>query len=109
MLAARRGHKDVIKSLLEKKANPNITDKVGLSVWATCIIVWIISFAAHCSRMWKEHIPYVRVASARVSFRIFVGANAIIVELSGGGENTLSVFFISKLFVNLGGSERMLP
>jgi hypothetical protein len=51
MLAAQRGHKDVIESLLEKRANPNITDKVGLSVLATYIIVWIISFAARCARI----------------------------------------------------------
>jgi ankyrin repeat protein len=37
MLAAQRGHKDAIKSLLEKKANPNITDKVGLFVLATLL------------------------------------------------------------------------
>jgi hypothetical protein len=58
MLAARHGHKDVIKSLLEKKANPNITDKVGLSVlisyMCTCTIVRIISFAVHCARIWKD-------------------------------------------------------
>jgi ankyrin repeat protein len=54
MLAAQCGHEDVIKSLLEKKANPNITGKVGLSVLATGIIVWIISFAVHCARIWKD-------------------------------------------------------
>ena len=36
MLATQHGHKEVIKSLLEKKANLNITDKVGL-----CLHVWI--------------------------------------------------------------------
>ena len=41
MLATQRGHKEVIKSLLEKKANPNITEKVGL-----CLHVWIMY---HCS------------------------------------------------------------
>ena len=30
MLATQRGHKDVVKVLLERKANPNITDVVGL-------------------------------------------------------------------------------
>ena len=41
MLATQCGHKEVIQSLLEKKANPNITDKVGL-----CLHVWIMY---HCS------------------------------------------------------------
>ena len=41
MLATEYGHKEVIQSLLEKKANPNITDKVGL-----CLHVWIMY---HCS------------------------------------------------------------
>ncbi len=37
MLAAQRGHKDITKSLLEKNADPNVTDKVGL-----CLHVWIM-------------------------------------------------------------------
>ena len=42
MLATKRGHKDVVKALVERKANPNITaDKVGL-----CLHVWIMY---HCS------------------------------------------------------------
>ena len=41
MMATQRGHKEVIKSLLEKKANPNITDEVGLYLH-----VWIMY---HCS------------------------------------------------------------
>ena len=42
MLATQRGlNLSVIQVLLEKKANPNITDKVGL-----CLHVWIMY---HCS------------------------------------------------------------
>ena len=37
MLATQRGHKEVIKVLVEKKANPNITEMVGL-----CLHVWIM-------------------------------------------------------------------
>ena len=43
MLATQRGHKDVVQSLLENKANPNITDKVGLCLhvrimWSLLIV-----------------------------------------------------------------------
>ena len=42
MLATQRGHKDIVKALVERKADPNITaDKVGL-----CLHVWIMY---HCS------------------------------------------------------------
>ena len=41
MLATQRGHKEVIKVLVERKANPNITEVVGL-----CLYVWIMY---HCS------------------------------------------------------------
>ena len=41
MLATQRGQKDAVKILLEKKANPNIADVVGL-----CLHVWIMY---HCS------------------------------------------------------------
>ena len=41
MLATQHGHKDIIKVLVEKKANPNNTDVVGL-----CLHVWIMY---HCS------------------------------------------------------------
>ena len=41
MLATQRSHKDAVKALVERKANPNITDKVGL-----CLHVWIMY---HCS------------------------------------------------------------
>ena len=38
MLATQRDHKDIVKALMERKANPNITaDKVGL-----CLHVWIM-------------------------------------------------------------------
>jgi hypothetical protein len=51
MEATRYSYKDVVKSLLEMKANPNITEKVGLSVLllATCFtdIVWITSFSIY--------------------------------------------------------------
>ena len=34
MLAIKRGHKDIVKALVERKANPNITaDKVGLNLF----------------------------------------------------------------------------
>ena len=41
MLATQRGHKEVVKVLVERKANPNITDVIGL-----CLHVWIMY---HCS------------------------------------------------------------
>ena len=41
MLATQCGHKDIVKVLVEKKTNPNITDEVGL-----CLHVWIMY---HCS------------------------------------------------------------
>ena len=41
MLATQRGHKDIVKALVERKANPNITDEVCL-----CLHVWIMY---HCS------------------------------------------------------------
>ena len=40
ILAAQHGHKDIIKALVERKANPNITDEVSL-----CLHVWIMY---HC-------------------------------------------------------------
>ena len=40
MLATHCDHKEVIQSLLKKKANPNITDEVGL-----CLHVWIILYS----------------------------------------------------------------
>ena len=43
MLATQRGHKEVVKVLLEKKANPNITDVVGL-----CLHVWVIYYCSLC-------------------------------------------------------------
>ena len=41
MVSTQHGHEHVVKSLLEKNANPNITDKVGLYLH-----VWIMY---HCS------------------------------------------------------------
>ena len=50
MLATQRGHKDVVQSLLESKANPNITDKVGL-----CLHVWIVcSLLIVCTDQWLD-------------------------------------------------------
>jgi ankyrin repeat protein len=47
MLAAQRGRKDITKSLLEKNADPNITDKVGLClhVWIMCHCLWCVQTA----------------------------------------------------------------
>ena len=45
MLATQHGHKEVIKSLVEKKANPNITDEVGL-----CLHVWIMYHCSLCAQ-----------------------------------------------------------
>ena len=41
MLATLHGHKEVVKTLVEKKADLNLTDMVGL-----CLHVWIMY---HCS------------------------------------------------------------
>ena len=46
MLATQRGHKDVVKALVEWKANPNITDKVDL-----CLHVWIMYHCLLCVQM----------------------------------------------------------
>ena len=39
MLAAQRGHKDTVQALVERKANPNITDKVYVCMCGSCITV----------------------------------------------------------------------
>ena len=46
MVATQRGHKDVVNALVEKKANPNITDKVGL-----CLHVLIMYHCSLCVQM----------------------------------------------------------
>ena len=43
MLATQRGHKEVIKVLVERKANPNIAEVVGL-----CLHVWIMYYCSLC-------------------------------------------------------------
>ena len=46
MVSTQNGHEHVVKSLLEKNANPNITDKVGL-----CLHVWIMYHSSLCVQM----------------------------------------------------------
>jgi hypothetical protein len=60
MEATRHSYKDVVKSLLEKKANPNITEKVGLStltiILYIIVAVWLTSLSCSLSvpaRVWK--------------------------------------------------------
>ena len=35
MLATQRGHVDIVKALLDAKADPNITDKVSINILST--------------------------------------------------------------------------
>ncbi len=56
MEATRHSYKDIVKSLLEKKANPNITEKVGLSALAINI--------HHYYSM--DHLTFLLIVSARV-------------------------------------------
>lgn len=44
MLATQRGHKNVVKALVEQRADPNITHKVGvykLLAWITMTALWV--------------------------------------------------------------------
>jgi ankyrin repeat protein len=70
MLAAHHGRKGVVQVLLEKKANPNITDKVGF-----CVHVRI---TYHCSLC-------VQTASRSALIFAAEGGNIEITKLLVGG------------------------
>ena len=46
MLATQRGFKEIVKTLVEKKADLNLTDMVGL-----CLHVWIMYHCSLCVRV----------------------------------------------------------
>ena len=72
MLATQRGHKEVIQSLLEKKANPNITDKVGL-----CLHVWIMYHCSLCVQMTGRSAIFFAVEDGNVKItKILVNGGA---------------------------------
>ena len=61
MLATHCGHKEVIQSLLKKKANPNITDEVGL-----CLHVWIVYHCLLCVQMTGRSAIFFAVENGNV-------------------------------------------
>ena len=72
MLATQRGHKDIIKALVERKANPNITDEVGL-----CLHVWIMYHCSLCVQTAGRSALFFTAEEGKVEIaKILVGGGA---------------------------------
>ena len=72
MLATQRGHKDIIKALVERKANPNITDEVGL-----CLHLWIMYQCSLCVQTAGRSALFFTAEEGKVEIaKILVGGGA---------------------------------